>query len=509
MHRDRVQASLPCYNAVLGSYNYCALPRRALRLLKTMRDEGLDPDRFSYQMAIGAAARAGEIAVAKQLMQELRENDLKPDVGTFSTVISACTRGGRGDVALEFFDEMPQQRVEPNLWNYTAAISACKVTRKWERAAELLREMQAKGLRPPVTAYNTVLLINRRRWTAENAMEMIRQMREQNEDPNLMTYGMAMNVCCNRNRWQQAITILQMMHQDYVYPDSACYKQCLNVCSENNKWEQMVRLIEDMREQHVEPGADHLQTVMEQCTLGGKYELALKIAQSVSPGQYQNYGHSHVPQGRWGEPMPHRQSAQQAFNPLDGLEHAHFGDVLGYLPSDLLSDVASERQAERADGMGLPGRPAADPTVPPELHSVRSYNAAISACEPAGQAERALRLLEDMRGKELEPDFKCYGAAISACGMGEQWQSALSLLSTMRKQGLHVPRMPEGSPGCTTGTELQANGSWQLALECLQVVMRKSYPHAMYKDRYVPQRALSVPRASYGSASDTSAGVFQ
>ena len=46
--------------------------------------------------------------------------------------------------------------------------------------------------------------------------------------------------------------------------------------------------------------------------------------------------------------------------------------------------------------------------------NVITYNAAISACEKAKQAEKALELLEEMRQGGLKPDVITYSAAISA-----------------------------------------------------------------------------------------------
>ncbi|CAE8596920.1 unnamed protein product [Polarella glacialis] len=61
-----------------------------------------------------------------------------------------------------------------------------------------------------------------------------------------------------------------------------------------------------------------------------------------------------------------------------------------------------------------------------------SCNAAISACEKAGQWQFALGLLSSMPELRIAPDRISYNAAISACAKEGQWQVALSLLNTMQ-----------------------------------------------------------------------------
>ena len=59
---------------------------------------------------------------------------------------------------------------------------------------------------------------------------------------------------------------------------------------------------------------------------------------------------------------------------------------------------------------------------------MKSYSAAISACEKGGQWQRALALLKAMCEGRVWPDTPGYNAAVSACEKGKQWELGLHLL---------------------------------------------------------------------------------
>ena len=74
--------------------------------------------------------------------------------------------------------------------------------------------------------------------------------------------------------------------------------------------------------------------------------------------------------------------------------------------------------------------------------NVRTYSAAISACEKAGGADgmsEALALLAEMKTRNIEPNVITYSAVISACekaGGADGMRKALELLAEMKQKQL-------------------------------------------------------------------------
>lgn len=120
--------------------------------------------------------------------------------------------------------------------------------------------------------------------------------------------------------------------------------------------------------------------------------------------------------------------------------------------------VSAARAAATAALSGRPGDQAAQaaavaalvglPNVPHPVKrrnvvalGINTYNARISACVKAGQANQALKIFHEIRADGLVPNRITYNAVISACDRGtkEQTQYIPHLLSAMVSDGLLLP----------------------------------------------------------------------
>lgn len=69
----------------------------------------------------------------------------------------------------------------------------------------------------------------------------------------------------------------------------------------------------------------------------------------------------------------------------------------------------------------------------------QTYSSVISACEAAGQWQRAVGILKSMTCDErLPPNKFCFNAAIAACEKGGAWLEAVELYERMRNHENHV-----------------------------------------------------------------------
>jgi pentatricopeptide repeat protein len=69
---------------------------------------------------------------------------------------------------------------------------------------------------------------------------------------------------------------------------------------------------------------------------------------------------------------------------------------------------------------------------PSEQPNLYHYNALIAACQRESRWSTALRLLSEMRARDILPDRITYTSVISACGRGRRWDVAMEVLAEMK-----------------------------------------------------------------------------
>ncbi|CAK0837627.1 unnamed protein product [Prorocentrum cordatum] len=133
------------------------------------------------------------------------------------------------------------------------------------------------------------------------------------------------------------------------------------------------------------------------------------------------------------DPADHLQRCDQRVREGPAVAAGH-----GILERDVQSEFGVQRYLQRCDQRVREGRAVAAGLVVAQRDCGGqvgawglSYSAGISACQKGEQWQRALWLLSEMRGAEVEPNLFSYSAAISACEKGEQWQQAMLLLGEM------------------------------------------------------------------------------
>jgi len=115
---------------------------------------------------------------AVDLLEQIKEDGLEPDGFSFSATISCCGSGGRWEEALKLIKTMHSgsPKTRPNKISYTAAISACGRSGEYQHALELFNEMKNQGLLPDLVAYNSLFFALRVANEADKAYELWKEM---------------------------------------------------------------------------------------------------------------------------------------------------------------------------------------------------------------------------------------------------------------------------------------------------------------------------------------------
>jgi len=158
---------------------------------------------------------------ALALLKEIKDNGIQPDVYSYSSAISACGSAGRYEEAIDLIKMMRENGVQPNAIAYTGAISACARCGEWAPAMQLFIDMKADGIQCDVVAYNAIISALSNGNKAKMAYEFWNEMCGKGDDnvrniqPDIITLTSVIS-CLNRSGSEKDLEIMDVAFADAV-----------------------------------------------------------------------------------------------------------------------------------------------------------------------------------------------------------------------------------------------------------------------------------------------------
>lgn len=270
-----------------------------LRLLDEMRKAAVRsnstvnaPDVVAYTAAIQGCSEAGEYRHALKLIKTMKAEGIQPNVVTFSAVINCCAsaslqlskRRDEGDRSIEIDDvklpmlkalklldamRAPTSSIKPNIFTYNAAIRACGEGMNLDGAFDLLRQMKEDGLEPTIVTYGSLMTACERVGNVDAASKVFRMVKEQSEEDdeirvNEIIYGAAISCCRKGGQSERALLLLRKMISDGLAPNTAVFNTVIAALSEgksqsfssdnNSLLEKALSVFKVMRSKHAPVG---------------------------------------------------------------------------------------------------------------------------------------------------------------------------------------------------------------------------------------------------------------
>ncbi|XP_049932307.1 pentatricopeptide repeat-containing protein At1g14470-like [Nymphaea colorata] len=159
------------YNALIAGFAAHGQAPEALRLLSTMQEVGVEPDRITFIGVLTACSHAGLVDEGRRVFESIKT----PSVDHYACLVDLLGRAGRLEEAQKLIKEMP---FEPHAGIYGALLNACRT----HKAVKLGEFVAGKlFILEPNNSGNYVLLSNiyadAKRW---DDVEKVRQMMRNN-----------------------------------------------------------------------------------------------------------------------------------------------------------------------------------------------------------------------------------------------------------------------------------------------------------------------------------------
>ena len=253
------------------------------------------PDVIAYTAAIAGCSEAGEYTSAMQLIKTMRQEGIQPNVVTFSAVITACASASANlarkreeedrsiameDVrlpmtrALKLLEAMKSSTtIKPNIVTYNAAIRACAEGLNLAGAFDLLRQLKEDELEPTIVTYGSLMTACERMGDVEAASKVFRMVKEDNGgtddddnddmQANEIIYGAAISCCRKARQPEWALLLLRKMIADKLSPNTATFNTVIAALAEgkpdtmidnNILWEKALAVFKVMKSKHAPLG---------------------------------------------------------------------------------------------------------------------------------------------------------------------------------------------------------------------------------------------------------------
>lgn len=360
---------------------------------ESSRNSGGDHRRQSatvkFNQTIDIAARSGDVRKVVALLTEFQASGEILEAVTFNYAIRACARAGDLSTAESLMQKMKACDVTPTLCTYNTMLDVCaKVDRPGECEA-WIEHMLKSNVKANVISYATVIYSHARVGNISAAEAWLRRMVDAGVYPDAVVYNSVIHACSVKGDVESAERWLKEMECARVKMSVASYTAVIDACSKSSDLGRAETWILRMLENNVPPNVMTFSAVIDACAKTGNLPRAEYWMERMRTHGIKPNAHSFSAVINACAKMASTEGAQ-----------------------------AAERWLERSKEAGCVG-------------DVVIYSTVIDACGKAGDAERALRIFNNMRSEGLTPHIVAYAALARPYAYRGDWVKVENIAQTM------------------------------------------------------------------------------
>ncbi|CAB9519440.1 Pentatricopeptide repeat-containing protein [Seminavis robusta] len=403
--------------------------------LESARKDGIEPTVFMYTAAIWTAEKTANYTVAREFWDEMKQERVVPNAVSYSGVISAAARAGLMHEAITLYREMKSAGCSPTVATYNALALACKYSKTDNKLVQLegvFKSMDSSDLNVDVGGAVIEALIAEygRQGSYERAKQIFDKIEGPSNGPCLRAMLSACATAGSGSKWEEAIAMLHSsdITATAIGPgemDQGALSNAMIACSKADRWQEGLNLLQlygvNTESRYDAVSIVALNSLMGACGRKGRPDIAIDVLNSME----RRYG-------------------------VKPDEHSYRSVIIGCNQAE----HQRRRQPRKPEVPGTPEmteelefewwecclallRRMKEDGLKPDIQTLSSC---ISACEAAGQWQRAVGILQTVidNADEDEEEFLnlfCFNAAISSCEKGGAWVEALEIYERMVSYG--------------------------------------------------------------------------
>lgn len=306
---------LPIYNSLLSHLGRLGKLNETLLLYKTMKDLHLIPDNSTLCALIVACGRANKLELAMKVLETLKKDGVQPLISAYNSFINACARN-KDSTKLDFIlNDLKNRSLAFDRNTYNALIDVYTGIGDTNSAKDILLKFlmdpslelnatdsnvvshvirscgsagmldeafhiyslvkQHPSMKPDVIVQSALIHACGQQGQVKKAMDVFNEMKElsqiidknglpvHNTRPNVVTYTTLIQVLGKGKKFAKAAELYEEMKEEGVHPNLATFNALLNACAvKGDKHADMKRYLQDMARRRLRPNAITLHTIL-------------------------------------------------------------------------------------------------------------------------------------------------------------------------------------------------------------------------------------------------------
>jgi pentatricopeptide repeat protein len=415
MQSQGVRLTLYSYAVLLKGFGRAKNIRAVTRTLDAMRQNNLSFDRVTFNSAIDAHVRCGDLDTARTIVDAPEYKSLR-DARTFNILLKGFARRGDVDAAFQVRDEIIAAGLVPNEVTQNTLVDACVRVGDFAAAIDLASKLapgpgSVQRFKPGRDNQLTIALSRVLSGLADSgnlreAIKLLGEMEKRGAPPNHITYCSLINACMRRKLVPKAHALFSSMQQSTgVAPTLEVYNAMIvGLCKVGDEFsvDSAVRILCKMRSSF----AERTQHDRAMVHADSRYDDA--------DGRLSNAEDDALtPQKRHGSVNSGDQATVNNIQPSDLTYNAIIDGLVRFNRACEAEDVVKWM---REDG------------VPP---TVVTYTTLIKGWSAERNFSEARRVFQAMSTDGILPDRLALNAFINACARSDELGIAEQVLATM------------------------------------------------------------------------------
>ncbi|KAJ4901340.1 Pentatricopeptide repeat-containing protein [Raphanus sativus] len=432
------------YTTMLDIFGEAGRIQSMYSVFHLMKEKGVAIDTVTYTSLIHWVSSSGDVDEAMRLWKEMRESGCEPTVVSYTAYMKMLFDVGRVDEATEVYKEMLRSRVSPNCHTYTVLMEFLVGSGKCEEALDIFFKMQEIGVQPDKAACN--ILIGKACKFGETSF-MARILVYMKENGVVLRYPVFLEALETLKAAGQSDDLLREVNS-HITVESVCSNDTIEAEVDDKKSSDDSRIISSV-------------LLMKQSLVAVDYLLNQMKDRNI---KLDSFVVSAIVETNCGRCRTEGASLALDYSSEMGihLEKSAYLALVGYFLREneftKVIEVVKEmvkahhslgvyRGATLIHRLGFGRRPRLAAEVfhllPDDEKGLAAYTALMDVYISAGSPEKAMKIFEEMRGREIMPSLGTYNVLLSVLEKTSDFQRQAALLKKEKKSLVATGRFRE------------------------------------------------------------------